>query len=266
MAGDLCFPDETLALTGDRLSGARLRVWAEGRLADVEPLRGADDRMLAVMPKSLPRSTMLVWPVRGTAAGAPIRVNGATVWWSWPTRAPSQTPGQIIRLIGKGFQLPGWKPQVDLAPAATGDGDEGRWLTVNSANPYHLEAALPPDLPSGVYRVWYSIGDVARGNHGRDADVAVYLHTRFGDRRMPRAYPPHPDGGIMLGVIENNDFQEVQEGIVVSTPANWSLLRNNRMAITPAGSSPAFDETWETAVDPTFCLRVEPADRSEPER
>jgi len=162
MASDLCFPDETLALTGDRLSGARLRIWAEGALADVEPLRSADDRMLAVVPKSLPRSTMLVWPVRGSAVGAPIRVNGATVWWSWPPRAPCQTPGQTIRLIGKGLQLPGRQPQVYLAAAAAGDGDAGHWLTVNSANPYHLEAALPSNLPSGVYRVWAHNGTGGR--------------------------------------------------------------------------------------------------------
>ena len=114
--------------------------------------------------------------------------------------------------------------------------------------------------PAPADRVWYSIGDAARGNRGRDADVGAYLHTRFGDLRMPRSYPPHPDGGIMLGVIENNEFQEAREGIVVSAPANWSLLRNNRIATTPAGGFPAFDETLEQAVDPALYLRVEPPD------
>ena len=83
---DVCLPDETLVITGDKLSGASLRVWMEGRLEDLPPMRTADNRMQAVVPKAWPLSTMLVWPVRGEHAGTPIRVNGTTVWWAWPAR------------------------------------------------------------------------------------------------------------------------------------------------------------------------------------
>jgi hypothetical protein len=62
---DVTFPDETLVIAGDQLSGAQLRVWTEGRLEDLLPLRTASNRMQAVVPKEWPLSTMLVWPVRG---------------------------------------------------------------------------------------------------------------------------------------------------------------------------------------------------------
>ncbi len=85
-AGEVCFPDETLVITGDNLHGAGLRIWREGGVEDLPPLRTADNRMEAIVPKTWPTSTMLVWPVRGERAGRPIRVNGTTVWWAWPPR------------------------------------------------------------------------------------------------------------------------------------------------------------------------------------
>ena len=149
MVSEVTFPDETLVVTGAGLKGARLRIWAEGQLRDIEPLRTADDRLQAVVPKELPVSTMLVWPVRGELVGAPMRVNGATAWWSWPVRMPARCAGQTVRLFGKNLSLAGARPRVFLAGPNC-----ARFLNISVTEPYHLEAALPDDLGAGAYRVY----------------------------------------------------------------------------------------------------------------
>ena len=146
---DVTFPDETLVITGAGLAGATLRIWAGDRVVDVGPLRAVYDRMQAVVPADLPKSTMLVWPVREEAAGAPIRVNGATAWWTWPARAIAHTPGQTVRVFGKNLTLDGASPRVYMR----GRGID-QWLDVASSNPYQIEANLPNDLAEGAYEVW----------------------------------------------------------------------------------------------------------------
>lgn len=92
--GDMTFADETMVITGHRLEGSLLKVWFEGQLKDLRPDRTADDRMQACAPKEWPLSTMVIWPVREGMAGAPIRMNAATVWWCWPkqVRLGGQAP------------------------------------------------------------------------------------------------------------------------------------------------------------------------------
>jgi hypothetical protein len=70
-------------------------------------------------------------------------------------------------------------------------------------------------------------------------------------------YVPHPEGGIMLGVVENNTFQDVARGVIVSSPANWSLIRNNQITTTDPAQPEVFDETLGEAVDDDFYLRIE---------
>lgn len=145
-ASDPTFPDETLVITGAGLSNATLRIWAEGGVRGVPALRTADNRMQAVVPKDLPLSTMLIWPVRDDAAGAPIRINAATAWWSWPIRAEA---GRTVRLFGRNLKLGQAKPRVFLQ-----GGGKTELLAVQTAEPYHLEAKLPANLAPGTYRVW----------------------------------------------------------------------------------------------------------------
>ena len=151
MIGDVTFPDETLVITGHNLDGAGLRVWVEGRLEDVKPLRTAPDRMQAVVPKDFPVSTMLLWPVKGDAVGAPIRVNGATAWWAWPARltVEAAVEPQIVRIMGKNLKLGDVQPCIYLK----GPGAD-KTLTVKSATPYCLDAELPAALKAGRYQVW----------------------------------------------------------------------------------------------------------------
>ena len=146
---EVTFPDETAIITGAGLDEARLLIWAGGELVEVQPLRTCDDRMQAVVPKGLPVSTMLVWPVRAGAVGAPIRVNGATAWWAWPARPCAQAEGQTVRIFGRNLSLSGAMPRVYLH----GPGVDA-WLDIVRCNPYHIEAALPDGLAEGTYTIW----------------------------------------------------------------------------------------------------------------
>jgi hypothetical protein len=148
---EVTFPGETLVVTGDKLDGACLRMWAEGTVFSVEPLRAAQNRMQAVVPTQVgeapvPRSTMLVWPEKDATVGAPIRVNGATAWWAWPCRF---RPGQdsTMRIFGKNLRLDGATPTVYL----TGPDEKPVALTVKDGNPYHLEVEAPDRLAPGEY-------------------------------------------------------------------------------------------------------------------
>ncbi|MEW6359759.1 MAG: glycosyl hydrolase family 28-related protein [Planctomycetota bacterium] len=150
MVSDVTFPDETLVIAGDRLDGATLRVWAEGGVMELKPLRTANNKMQAVVPKDVPLSTMLVWPVKGEKVGAPIRVNGATAWWAWPARLTVEQTGepQTVRIMGKNLKLGDIPPRMHLQ----GEG-VAQWLTIKSANPYCLDADLPTGLKPGKYEV-----------------------------------------------------------------------------------------------------------------
>ncbi|MGH7265136.1 MAG: hypothetical protein ACREMB_09835, partial [Candidatus Rokuibacteriota bacterium] len=166
--GDVTFPDETLVMTGDGLDGAHLRVWAEGRVADVEPLRTAHNRMQAVVPKDFPVSAMLVWPVKDGRAGRPIRVNGATVWWAWPARAVAGRPGQTVRLFGRNLGLEGRESRVYLEGPGT-----ATWLAVRDATLVQIEAELPANLGEGTYRVSAHNGTGGRYGWSTPATVEV---------------------------------------------------------------------------------------------
>lgn len=148
---DVTLPDETLVITGDNLAGSQLQVWMEGRLENLAPMRTAENRLQAVVPKSWPLSTMLVWPVRDQQAGLPIRVNGATVWWSWPARVSQQDAANSPRvlLMGKNLKLGSAEPRVYLkGPTAA------QWLSVIAAHPYQLSLQLPSGLAPGRYHLF----------------------------------------------------------------------------------------------------------------
>ncbi|MGH7266134.1 MAG: hypothetical protein ACREMB_15005, partial [Candidatus Rokuibacteriota bacterium] len=90
--------------------------------------------------------------------------------------------------------------------------------------------------PEPEDRVWYSVGNVVRGSRGRGADVAAFVVAR-GSRNRPPGDVPHPDGGLMLDVVEDNRFEAVSEGIVTGAPARDLVLRDNEV-VTSAGRRP----------------------------
>ncbi|MDD4870914.1 MAG: glycosyl hydrolase family 28-related protein, partial [Kiritimatiellae bacterium] len=151
---EVTLPDETLVITGDRLNDASLRVWMEGHVEDLLPLRTAKNRMQAVVPKDWPLSTMLVWPVHGESIGTPIRVNGATLWWAWPARLSADAKGKraYVRLMGKNLKLGRKGPQVWLKGTGT-----SQRLSVVSAHEYQVVVAMPR-LPAGNYELFVHNG------------------------------------------------------------------------------------------------------------
>ena len=126
----------------------------------------------------------------------------------------------------------------------------------------HIRVQTPP--PGD--RVWYTVGNLFRANECRGGDVAAYLHRpdyahidvagRFlppSTREllgMPRldntvvgyGYPETPEGGIMMSVLENNRFDDVQQGIVISSPLNWALFRNNAIGLISSDAPSIVDE------------------------
>ncbi len=189
---DVTFPDETLVITGVGLAGTRLRVWAEGTLRDIEPLRAVDNRVQAVVPGDMPPSTMLVWPVKGESSGAPIRVNGATIRWVWPARVEAGRPGSTVRVFGKNLCLPNKaEPLLVLIDPA----GHARRLPARSPNPYSLEAPLPHDLAPGTFRVQAHNGTGGRYGWSETATFEVI---------EPRAVPD--------AVFRVDDYLDAAEG------------------------------------------------------
>ncbi len=214
---DVTFPDETLVIAGDQLSGAQLRVWTEGRLEDLTPLRTAANRMQAVVPKDWPLATMLVWPVRGEQAGVPIRVNGATAWWAWP---PRLTEDQAARspdmlLMGKNLKLGSAEPRAYLAGPQT-----AKWLSVSAARAYQLAVRLPQGLRPGRYQVFVHNG--SGGPYGWSAPV------RF------EVLPAAPQGGPQQHEVAQfgaqpddggDDAPAIQEAVDAAAKAGGGTIR-----------------------------------------
>jgi hypothetical protein len=85
---------------------------------------------------------------------------------------------------------------------------------------------------------WTSAGNTFRANRGRGADVAALVGWLRYDVKDD-AYQPTTASGLMLTVIERNEFREVDRGILLSAPANWTLLRHNQIEI--RGKTPAVE-------------------------
>ena len=95
----------------------------------------------------------------------------------------------------------------------------------------HFRVTL--EWPTPDDRVWYSVGNIARSNRFDNVEVGAYLHARFTGQvwgGLPSV--PHENGGMVMSILENNTFSNVQqEGIVVATPANNCLIRENRVGM-----------------------------------
>jgi len=116
----------------------------------------------------------------------------------------------------------------------TGDTSEKAALYVDHYRP-HKAWAAPGD------RVWYSVGNICRGNRGRNAAVAAFLHRRPEPAVRELVSGPETDSGMVLSVIENNSFADTEEGIVISAPTNCCLLRNNRVQTRDKDTPPVRD-------------------------
>jgi hypothetical protein len=214
---DVTMPDETLVISGDKLDGGRLRIWMEGRLEDLTPLRAANNRMEAVVPKDWPASTMLVWPVRGGQCGRPIRVNGATLWWAWPARLvleDSADPPSVL-LMGKNLKLGSTEPRVYLA----GPGG-GQWLPVLSGHAYQVAVQIPRTLAPGRYQVfvhngtggpygWSEPAQLEVGRAGSRDKLPAFEAGRFGAK---------PDDG-------QDDAAAIQKAVDEAARAGGGLVK-----------------------------------------
>ncbi len=93
---------------------------------------------------------------------------------------------------------------------------------------------------------WRSVGNQFRGNRGRGAEallhhgwmrfdeIGVGLGRRgsYEQHGQPNiAYRAGPDKGMVMSVIENNDLSGAGRGVLMAAPANWTLLRNNRLRV-----------------------------------
>jgi len=83
-----------------------------------------------------------------------------------------------------------------------------------------------------------------------DLDVDRQRVTRFGTPdtidaliRLEVETLGSPDGGLMMSVIENCAFAEADKGIVISSPANWLLLRNNDIQLSDPTAPEVVDES-----------------------
>jgi hypothetical protein len=214
---DVTFPDETLVVTGDKLAESQLRIWMEGRLEDLPPLRVAHNRMQAVVPKDWPTSTMLVWPIRGQQAGTPIRVNGTTLWWSWPCRIPSNTTANSssVLLLGKNLQVGSSEPRVYLHGPQT-----ATWLTVLSAQPYQLAVQLPKHLSPGTYRIFAHNGSGGPYGWSEAVGLEVFPETsQTGQTQFEVAeFGAEPDDG-------KDDAPAIQQAVDAAIKAEGGTVR-----------------------------------------
>jgi hypothetical protein len=102
--------------------------------------------------------------------------------------------------------------------------------TSEKAAGYVDHTRLVVQWPEARDRVWYQVGNVARNNTIRNAEVGAYLHTRYTGLVRQKPEPvAHPDGGIVLSVLEYNTLENVIEGIVLSAPVNAAVVRGNQI-------------------------------------
>jgi len=212
------FPDETLAITGKDLSGAKFVVWAEGMVFLAETIRTRDNRAQAFIPRDVfshrlisgttgptPSSCMLVWP-RDTNGnhGRPIRVNGAEAWWMWPAYRYRDNPDTAIRVFGKNLSPdPG-----GVAPVLILEDEGGvtQSLTVTTHNPYEVRGDIPANLPAGTYKVFAHNG--TGGQYGWSEPVTFEI------REWSGSYNP---GDVFL--VENysgTDQQKIEAALTAA--------------------------------------------------
>jgi len=208
------FPDETLVITGDHLTDAELVIWAEGDVRSVRPLRSETNKMLAVLPRDLPVSALLVWPRNGGVTGRPIRVNGSSAWWLWPPVMEAAADATTIKIIGRNLALEGSKPTVCLT------GPNGSTILEPSlAEPYQLQVALPPALSPGSYEIQTHNG--TGGTFGWSAPLTLKIEPsqpRSTAVFSPEDYGARPDDAT-------DDVSAIQRAVDAAGTAGGGVVR-----------------------------------------
>lgn len=165
---DLTYPDETLTISGENLTGASLILWTEGQLRAVEPLRADNTKLQAVVPPDLEKSMILVWPQNDSGIGRPLKVNAPAVWWTDRGTLLAGQPRQEIRFFGKSLSIDGRAPVV---VGEYGNG-ERELLDVRDANPYEIRAELRTNLPAGISCTFY-VHNGTGGEYGWSAPITL---------------------------------------------------------------------------------------------
>jgi len=77
---------------------------------------------------------------------------------------------------------------------------------------------------------WAMVGNVCRNNTGIEADVSAMIGFKY-NYLFDNKYNSGSENGIVMSVIENNHFEGTDRGIILSSPSNWSLIRNNTIQL-----------------------------------
>ncbi len=164
-------PDQSFFLTGERL-GKEVYVWGRaigvsgGEASRLRFLAGTPDWLTANLDITAYNGPFLVWVSNDTGWSRPIRLNVPQAWWSWPAR-PAQ--GQPLRLFGRDLaQRP---DRVTAHVWLARPGQSGRWLTIQKAGKYEVQAVLPAELLPGQYQIWVHAGH--GGRYGWAEPLAV---------------------------------------------------------------------------------------------
>jgi hypothetical protein len=76
-------------------------------------------------------------------------------------------------------------------------------------------------------RHWVSVGNVFRGNAGAEAPTAVQVGWLRGAEQWDQDFAAGAEAGLVMSVIENNEFSQVDQPLRLTAPANWTLWRDN---------------------------------------
>jgi len=152
-------PGETVVAYGSGFDGCKAIHWT--RLADtthaaisgtVPPAQIGQRSVKFVLPDNVPQGVyqaQLITP----AGNETVSIDRPRVCWTQGDLGGEGTPGGFVRIVGRCLQWNGSKPSVRIKA----NGIE-RTLTVSSAQPFSLQAALPAALSPGDYEVYVSSG------------------------------------------------------------------------------------------------------------
>ncbi|NOZ23003.1 MAG: hypothetical protein GXP25_18145 [Planctomycetes bacterium] len=102
--------------------------------------------------------------------------------------------------------------------------------------------AGPLYRPGSDVHGWFAVGNVFRSNRGKDAPIAAIAHGNLRDAQAKKL-PPQEDGGLVMPVIENCRFSDVEKGIIINPGACWAVIRNNIVKTTPPNGPAVYDQS-----------------------
>jgi hypothetical protein len=245
-------PDDTLVLTGARLSGASLGLWSGRGVVNVEPLRSDGQRMIAVVPKTAGEGVMLVWPERDGQAGVPIRVNAPAAWWAWPCRVD---PRQASELRVFGRNLSGFGQARPVVVYAR-ENQSARTAEVSSRSPYELRVVLPEGLEPGRYQVWVHNGTGGRYGWSEPTAFEVSSPPVIPDRVVRVDDYIRRGTGVSLAIRRAiRDVQSAGGGTVAFGAGAYVL---DRPIIVPAGPAVRLRGSGRGRWDPGLGKMIDP--------